>query len=114
MNIMYRYKIYMEGIAWSVSEKYILACDSMSLLPRSRYYDFFTRSLEPTIHYWPITNKDLCSSVKFAVDWGNKHPQKVNLIYDYIINFLYSPYFLKTKFYLPLRLTDRVIKGWDE
>ncbi|XAR63081.1 Protein xylosyltransferase [Bertholletia excelsa] len=76
----YRYKIYIEGIAWSVSEKYILACDSMSLLVNPQYYDFFTRSLLPTIHYWPININDKCKSIKYAVDWGNKHTQEAQKI----------------------------------
>ncbi|CAA2970524.1 O-glucosyltransferase 1-like [Olea europaea subsp. europaea] len=69
----YRYKIYIEGVSWSVSEKYILACDSMSLMINPHYYDFFTRSLLPTIHYWPINKTEKCKSIKFAVEWGNKH-----------------------------------------
>ncbi|XAR63082.1 Protein xylosyltransferase [Bertholletia excelsa] len=76
----YRYKIYVEGIAWSVSEKYILACDSMSLLIPPHYYDFFTRSLLPTIHYWPIKTDDKCKSIKYAVDWGNNHTQEAQKI----------------------------------
>ncbi|KAK6920150.1 Glycosyl transferase CAP10 domain, partial [Dillenia turbinata] len=43
----YRYKIYAEGNSWSVSEKYILACDSMTLFLKLHYYDFFTRGLLP-------------------------------------------------------------------
>ncbi|CAK9158952.1 unnamed protein product [Ilex paraguariensis] len=77
---VHRYKIYVEGVAWSVSEKYILACDSMTLLVNPRYYDFFTRSLIPTVHYWPISQNDKCRSVKFAVDWGNSHPAKAQEI----------------------------------
>ncbi|XAR63084.1 Protein xylosyltransferase [Bertholletia excelsa] len=76
----YRYKIYVEGFAWSVGEKYILACDSMSLLISPQYYDFFTRGLIPTIHYWPIKKNDMCKSIKYAVDWGNKHTQKAQKI----------------------------------
>lgn len=72
-----RYKIYIEGVAWSVSEKYILACNSLTLLVKPRYYDFFTRSLMPLQHYWPVRRNDKCSSIKFAVDWGNSHKQKV-------------------------------------
>ncbi|XP_065628503.1 uncharacterized protein LOC112001599 isoform X2 [Quercus suber] len=72
----YRYKIYIEGSAWSVSEKYILACDSVSLLVKPHYYDFFTRGLMPVHHYWPVRNDDKCKSIKFAVDWGNSHKQK--------------------------------------
>ncbi|GMP61505.1 hypothetical protein CsSME_00023944 [Camellia sinensis var. sinensis] len=103
----HRYKIYVEGRAWSVSEKYILACDSMSLLVTPHYYDFFTRSLLPSIHYWPIKENDKCRSIKSAVNWGNKHPEKVQEIgkagskfiqeelkmksvYDYMFHLLYE------------------------
>ena len=77
---MCRYKIYIEGMAWSVSEKYILACDSMTLLVKPKYYDFFTRGLQPLVHYWPIDNRNKCRSVKFGVDWGNSHKKKVKII----------------------------------
>ncbi|KAH9610658.1 hypothetical protein KSS87_006015 [Heliosperma pusillum] len=79
---VHRFKIYIEGIAWSVSEKYILACDSMALLVTPRWYEFFTRSLQPMKHFWPV-NPDpnhLCKSIKFAVDWGNKHQEKAQKI----------------------------------
>ncbi|CAN6461742.1 unnamed protein product [Victoria cruziana] len=72
----HRYKIYVEGVAWSVSRKYILACDSPTLLVKDRYYDFFSRSLLPIHHFWPISSDYKCPSIKFAVDWGNNHPQK--------------------------------------
>lgn len=73
---IHRYKIYIEGSAWSVSEKYILACDSVSLLVKPHYYDFYTRGLMPVHHYWPVKDDDKCRSIKFAVDWGNSHKQK--------------------------------------
>uniref|UniRef100_A0A1D1XS72 O-glucosyltransferase rumi n=1 Tax=Anthurium amnicola TaxID=1678845 RepID=A0A1D1XS72_9ARAE len=73
---LHRYKIYIEGSAWSVSEKYILACDSPTLLVKPRNYDFFTRGLMPLEHYWPIRDDDKCRSIEFAVDWGNNHKQK--------------------------------------
>ena len=76
-TMVVRYKIYIEGSAWSVSEKYILACDSLALLVTPKYYDFFTRGLMPLQHYWPIRDDDKCRSIKFAVDWGNSHKQKV-------------------------------------
>ncbi|KAL3498817.1 hypothetical protein ACH5RR_041549 [Cinchona calisaya] len=76
----YRYKIYIEGYAWSVSEKYILACDSPTLLVNTNFYDFFFRSLQPVHHYWPIRNDDKCRSLKFAVNWGNSHKQKAQEI----------------------------------
>jgi hypothetical protein len=84
----YRYKIYIEGYAWSVSQKYILACDSVTLLVKPKHYDFFTRSLQPLHHYWPVREDDKCKSIKFAVDWGNNHKQKVSLSTKH--NFLFG------------------------
>lgn len=97
----YRYKIYMEGNAWSVSEKYILACDSMSLLINPKYYDFFTRSLIPMKHYWPVDTKRLCKSIKYAVDWGNNHIDKVS-DYLFIIIGLSLIWFWKLRFWVRL------------
>ncbi|XP_038973762.1 O-glucosyltransferase rumi homolog [Phoenix dactylifera] len=85
---IHRYKIYIEGAAWSVSEKYILACNSLTLLVKPRYYDFFTRSLMPLQHYWPVRSDDKCRSIKFAVDWGNSHKQKAQAIGKEASNFI--------------------------
>ncbi|XP_012440160.1 uncharacterized protein LOC105765541 [Gossypium raimondii] len=102
---LHRFKIYVEGSAWSVSEKYILACDSVTLLVQPRYFDFFTRSLKPLQHYWPIKPNDKCRSIKHAVDWGNTHQQeakamgkaasefikedlKMDYVYDYMFHLL--------------------------
>lgn len=62
---------------WSVSEKYILACDSLTLLVTPHYNDFYSRGLIPMHHYWPIMENDKCRSIKFAVDWGNNHTETV-------------------------------------
>ncbi|XWS50520.1 hypothetical protein CRYUN_Cryun12cG0093700 [Craigia yunnanensis] len=102
---VHRFKIYVEGSAWSVSEKYILACDSVTLLVKPCYYDFFTRGLEPMHHYWPIKDDDKCRSIKHAVDWGNGHQEeaqaigkaasefvkeelKMDYVYDYMFHLL--------------------------
>ncbi|XP_062075016.1 uncharacterized protein LOC133779027 [Humulus lupulus] len=101
----HRYKIYIEGAAWSVSEKYILACDAVTLLVKPRYFDFFTRGLLPRHHYWPINPDDKCRSIKFSVDWGNSHQKeaqeigktasnfiqeelKMEYVYDYMLHIL--------------------------
>ncbi|KAF8108545.1 hypothetical protein N665_0108s0079 [Sinapis alba] len=75
----HRYKIYIEGNAWSVSEKYILACDSMTLLIKPEFYDFFVRSMIPMEHYWPIRPNN-CVDLKFAVEWGNNNTDKAQVI----------------------------------
>lgn len=76
-----RFKIYAEGHAWSVSYKYIFACDSPVLVASPTYHEFFTRSLIPMEHFWPIRRDGgLCSSIKFAVNWGNKNPEQAKAI----------------------------------
>ncbi|KAL4341231.1 hypothetical protein GQ457_08G022840 [Hibiscus cannabinus] len=72
----HRYKIYREGWEWWVSEKYILACDSMTLYIRPQFYNFFIRGMVALQHYWPIRHYSKCKSLKFAVHWGNLHPHK--------------------------------------
>ncbi|KAI4328770.1 hypothetical protein L6164_021101 [Bauhinia variegata] len=83
----HRYKIYIEGWAWSVSEKYILACNSMTLYVKSKFYDFFSRSMVPLQHYWPIRDNSKCTSLKFAVEWGNNHAEKAQAIGEAGSNF---------------------------
>jgi len=68
-----------------VSQKYIILCDSMTLLIEPTYYDFYTRNMVPLQHYWPINPRNMCEDIKYAVDWGNSHNQNV------ITFFLYFP-----------------------
>jgi len=60
-----------------VSDKYILACDSMTLFVKPEYYDFFIRSMVPLQIYWPVSARNKCRDIKFAVEWGNNHTDKV-------------------------------------
>ncbi|KAL6839587.1 hypothetical protein ACP4OV_030526 [Aristida adscensionis] len=77
---VYRYKVYVEGAAWSVSEKYILACDSPVLFVTTPFQDILSRGLVAGKHYWPINRDHICKSIKVAVDWGNEHPAQMQLI----------------------------------
>lgn len=86
----FRYKIYAEGFAWSVSLKYILSCGSLVLIIDPQYEDFFTRGLVPKENFWPISPTELCRSIKLAVDWGNSNPSEVLLSTFPVI--LYCPY----------------------
>ncbi|KAL0419264.1 UNVERIFIED_CONTAM: hypothetical protein Sradi_1339900 [Sesamum radiatum] len=72
----YRYKIYAEGYAWSVSLKYILSCGCCPLIISPQYQDFFSRGLVPHKNYLPIPSTEMCPAIKFAVDWGNSHPSE--------------------------------------
>ncbi|EEF36767.1 protein O-glucosyltransferase 1 [Ricinus communis] len=76
----YRYKIYAEGFAWSVSLKYIISCGSLALIISPQYEDFFSRGLVPASNYWPVASDELCRSIKFAVDWGNANPSEAESI----------------------------------
>ncbi|TYG91395.1 hypothetical protein ES288_A12G258600v1 [Gossypium darwinii] len=117
----YRYKIYIEGYAWSVSEKYILACDSVTLIVQPQFYDFFMRSMQPVEHYWPIRNDAKCRSLKFAVDWGNNHKKKAHEIgkaassfmqeqlkMDYIYDYMYH---LLNEYAKLLKFKPRIPEG---
>ncbi|TVU43859.1 hypothetical protein EJB05_10359, partial [Eragrostis curvula] len=101
----YRYKIFVQGRSWSVSEKYILACDSPVLLVATPYKDFFSRGLVAGKHYWPIDPKMMCPAIDFAVHWGNAHPKaaqrmahegssfaredlSMDYVYDYMLHLL--------------------------
>ncbi|KAL8519335.1 hypothetical protein ACS0TY_010320 [Phlomoides rotata] len=101
---MHRYKIYIEGCSWSVSLKYILACDSTTLLINPNFYDFFTRGLVPLKHYWPIKDHNKCRSIRHAVHWGNNHPQQAQAIgeagADFILNQLKMDYVYDYMFHL--------------
>ncbi|KAL4307083.1 hypothetical protein AHAS_Ahas16G0242800 [Arachis hypogaea] len=101
-----RYKIYAEGATWFVSEKYIIACDSVKMFIESQYFDFFTRNMVPLQHYWPISTTNMCEDIKFAVNWGNSHQDKAQQIgkggTDYIIQNLKIKYVYD---YLLLHLT---------
>ena len=78
----------MEGRGWSVSLKYILACDSPTLFVDSSFYDFFSRALVPKKHFWPVRRTKLCDSIKFGVNWGNNNTKEVRevVLNDYKIS----------------------------
>ncbi|CAN1157434.1 Protein O-glucosyltransferase 1 [Linum perenne] len=119
----HRYKIYIEGVGWSVSEKYILACDSMALFVKPKFHDFFTRSLMPLRDYWPVRPESMCRDIKFAVEWGNRNPSKARAIgkagsrfmkknlkmeyvYDYMLHTL-------TQYAKLLRFKPRLPEGFE-
>ncbi|GMH22484.1 hypothetical protein Nepgr_024327 [Nepenthes gracilis] len=128
-----RYRIYIEGIAWSVSNKYILACDSMTLLVNPNFYEFFTRGLVPLKHYWPISDHPdhICKSIKFAVNWGNSHVEKaqeigqagskfimeqmsIENIYDYMFHLLKEyGMLLRYKPTIPPRAVELCSEKWS-
>ena len=65
----------------------------MTLLVTPRYYDFFSRSLMPVQHYWPVRDDNKCASIKYAVDWVNSHKQLVPCIYLYFVIYICRQFF---------------------
>ncbi|XP_072993765.1 uncharacterized protein [Typha latifolia] len=126
---VYRYKIYVEGISWSVSQKYILACNSPTLLVTTPFQEFWARGLMPGRHYWPINRDHICKSINFAVDWGNAHQEEaqeigrkgssflqkevsMNYVYDYMLHLLkeYAK-LLKYKPTIPEKATELCLES---
>ncbi|KAG6475963.1 O-glucosyltransferase rumi homolog [Zingiber officinale] len=100
-----RYRIYVDGLAWSVSQKYIMACNSPTLFLDTPWIEFFQRGLVPGHHYWPIRGNNKCRAIKVAVDFGNGHHAeaqamgkassdffqeevKMDFVYDYMLHLL--------------------------
>ncbi|EFJ25800.1 glycosyltransferase, CAZy family GT90 [Selaginella moellendorffii] len=72
----YRYKVYVEGIGWSVSLKYVMSCGSTMLQINPQYLEFYSRSLIPYLHFIPVRKTKICQSIQEAVEWGNTFPHK--------------------------------------
>ncbi|EFJ27265.1 glycosyltransferase, CAZy family GT90, partial [Selaginella moellendorffii] len=83
-----RYKIYAEGNAWSVSLKYILSCGSTMLRIEPYYWDFFSRSLLPHVHFLPITRENICDSIQEAIQWSNSNIYEAAMVGKCAQNFL--------------------------
>ncbi|WOL13323.1 protein O-glucosyltransferase 1-like [Canna indica] len=120
----HRYRIYVEGLAWSVSLKYIMACDSPTLFIDTPYVEFFQRGLMPGRHYWPIAANNKCRAIKYAVDWGNSRPEEaqamgkassdffqqevtIDHVYDYMLHAI-------TEYAKLLRFKPTVPEGFNE
>ncbi|MCO5574928.1 hypothetical protein L7F22_028723 [Adiantum nelumboides] len=103
----HRYKIYAEGWGWSVSLKYIMACDSPTFIIDPVFHDFFSRGLTPMKHFWPLRRDKICDSIKFGTGWGNNNTVAAEAmgragrqyvtreldmkhVYDYMLHILYE------------------------
>ncbi|RVW30652.1 hypothetical protein CK203_101276 [Vitis vinifera] len=103
----------------------------MTLLTKPYHHDFFTRSMVPLQHYWPIRPRNKCRDLKFAVEWGNTHPEKaqeigkagsnfiheelkMDFVYDYMFHLLneYSK-LLKFKPAVPLGAVELCLETMD-
>ena len=55
-----RYLMYIEADAWATNLKQKLACGSVLMSAKMEFYEFFTRALQPNVHYVEVSTKDMC------------------------------------------------------
>uniref|UniRef100_A0A803NBG2 Glycosyl transferase CAP10 domain-containing protein n=1 Tax=Chenopodium quinoa TaxID=63459 RepID=A0A803NBG2_CHEQI len=67
---------------WREKEAFSNSDLSKQCIHRYKLYmeEFHGQSLIPMVHYWPANPDNLCHSIKFAVDWGNKNTHKAQEI----------------------------------
>ena len=59
--------MYIESDAWVTNLKQKLACGSILISNKMEYYEFFTRALQPGLHYVQVDPGDLCNDTAFKV-----------------------------------------------
>ncbi|KAL4430014.1 hypothetical protein ABPG77_004384 [Micractinium sp. CCAP 211/92] len=61
----WRYISYMESMAWSTSFKHKLSCGSVVMLPVMEYFEFYSRALQPGMHYIELSHKpgEMCEDI---------------------------------------------------
>ena len=62
-----RYPMYIESDAWVTNLKQKLGCGSILISNKMEYYEFFTRALQPGLHYVQVDPGDLCNDTAFKV-----------------------------------------------
>ena len=60
-----RYPMYIESDAWVTNLKQKLACGSILVSNKMEYYEWFTRALQPGLHYVQVDPGDLCNDTAF-------------------------------------------------
>ena len=52
--------MYIESAAWVTNLKQKLACGSILVSNQMEYYEFFTRALQPHVHYIEVDSSNIC------------------------------------------------------
>ena len=60
--------MYIEADAWATNLKQKLACGSVLMSAKMEFYEFFTRALEPNVHYVEVDTHDMCHDTARKVD----------------------------------------------
>lgn len=86
----YKYLLDVEGIAWSSRRKLLLFSGRPLFIVEDDWEEFFSRDLEPFIHYIPV-KRDLSDLIK-QLDWAESHEDEAQEIakraMDYAVNHL--------------------------
>jgi len=80
-----RMLIHAQGIGWSASLKYKLACGAAVIWPRTEHdhHDFFSRALKPGQHFLAVEDTDpnrICTSITKVVEDAQRHDQNTRQI----------------------------------
>ncbi len=60
--------MYIEADAWATNLKQKLACGSVLMSAKMEYYEFFTRALQPNVHYVEVSTNDMCHDTASKVN----------------------------------------------
>ncbi len=58
-----RYVLYLESMAWSTNGRHKFSCGSVIISNKMGYYEFFTRALQPGVHYVEVDPDNLCDDL---------------------------------------------------
>ena len=62
--------MYIESDAWVTNLKQKLACGSVLMSNQMEFFEFFTRALQPGVHFVEVDSKDLCHDATLKVTTG--------------------------------------------
>ena len=60
--------MYIEADAWATNLKQKLACGSVLMSAKMEYYEFFTRALQPNVHFVEVSTNDMCHDTASKVN----------------------------------------------
>ncbi len=59
--------MYIEADAWATNLKQKLACGSVLMSAKMEFYEFFTRALQPNVHYVEVSTNEMCQDTASKV-----------------------------------------------
>jgi hypothetical protein len=83
----YRYKIYAEGNAWSVSSKYGFACGSTMLIIEPYFEAFYSRGMVYGENCLFVQRRPLCEALKEQVSGSVRQPRLVCNKFQWLVRY---------------------------